>query len=77
MKKNLIALLATIILAGMICSCSKSPPQPAANSTPDPKLPDRVEKQQRAMAKASEELKKRQENASPTEAATPTPTSTP
>lgn len=68
MRKILTTLLAAGLL-GMICSCSK--PQPAANSTPDPNVPDRMKKQQQAISKASEELRKKesatpkQENAPP------------
>ena len=54
----------------MICSCSKSPPA-EANSTPDPNVPDRMKKQQQAISKASEELRKRQESGTPKESGTP------
>lgn len=68
MKNALITLLAAGLL-GMICSCSK--PQPAANSTPDPQVPDRMKKQQQAINKASEELRKRQESGTPKEGGSP------
>jgi hypothetical protein len=76
MRKILITLLAAGSL-GMICSCSKSPPA-AANSTPDPNVPDRMKKQQQAINKASEEHRKQQESStSKQDSATPKDESAP
>jgi uncharacterized lipoprotein YajG len=72
MRKTLITLLAAGSV-GMICSCSK--PQPAANSTPDPNVPSRAQKQQQAISKASEELRKQKEGATPADEKAPPMTS--
>jgi len=72
MKKTLVTLLLAGLL-GMICSCSKAPPS-AANSTPDPKVPERVKKQQDAIAKASQNLQKEQAAKAKETGGTPSPT---
>jgi hypothetical protein len=63
MRKILITLLAAGFLA-VISSCSKNPPA-AANSTPDPNVPDRMKKQQQAITKASQEAQKPKESGTP------------
>ena len=70
MKKIAMILMMAGLLAGGACS---RPKEEAAKSkaTPDPKLATRMEKQQSAINRASEELKKEEEKAKTNQSATP------
>jgi hypothetical protein len=67
----------TLMMAGLLAlgACSRPREEAAkASPTPDPNLPARMEKQQSAINRAAEELKKEEARKS---AAQPTPTASP